>query len=251
MRVIVLINKIKAFLGYLKQIYPSLLVSSITYYILLMIIPLSSLIVNVLQFLNVTTYETNHQLAGNIVTFVISVISICWVSSKAVNALHITSDIIYQDVSPRLGLKRWVISFLLMLLIIVIIIVQIIVLLFLNYFFSRFINQKWQFLMIILQFIGQFLMIMLTCSIIYKYIIPIKVHIKQTFVLSVIVTSCWYIVTFFFKLIYPNSQGNTYQLLYGSAASLFVFIVWVYLLVYIFVFGIILRYYLNKITNQK
>lgn len=249
---IILIKKIKNFFGYLRQVYPSILVSSITYYILLMIIPLSTLIISILHFLNVTTYEVeNNQFIGNWVTIIVALGSIFWVSSKAVNALHITTDIIYQDVLPRQGIKKWLMTFLIMLLIIVIIIVQIIILLFLNYFFSRFIVQRWQFLFAVIQFIGQFLMIMLTCSIIYKYIIPIKVYLKQTFVLSVLVTSCWYLVTFFFKVIYQNNQHSAYQLLYGSASSLFIFIVWIYLIVYIFVFGIILRYYLNKITNQK
>lgn len=244
-------EKIKKFLQYLDQINPTILASSITFYILFMLLPVSSFIGSILGWLNLTPFVMyKYRLSQNIISLFTFVMSILWVSSKFANALTISSDIIYQDVEGRRGIKRRIFAFFFMIFFILVVIFQIVCLLFLIYFLKELVGIKEYYFIFWIQIILQFLAISLISGLIYKYVIPIKIKFKRTFLMSAIVTILWYSLTFGFRFIERYFGSTSYENLYGNMASTMLFMLWIYLIVLVYLYGLIFNYYMTKNTRN-
>lgn len=239
----------KEMVKYINEVNPSMLAASITFYLLFIIIPVISLLSNILNLLNLdipilSEYQVTKE--QNVVSVIILAISIIWVASRFINALTVTSDVIYQDVKKRSALSRRILSVLLMMGLIVLMIIQIIVVLFFLNFFKNILQISEYYILFIIQFVLQFLSITFILSIVYKYIIPIKIKIRKTFYISLITTLIWYVLTFMFYFINYTLKLNNYDTLYGSMASLMLFIFWLYLIILALVYVIALNYYITK-----
>ena len=166
----------KEMVKYINEVNPSMLAASITFYLLFIIIPVISLLSNILNLLNLdipilSEYQVTKQ--QNVASVIILAISIIWVASRFINALTVTSDVIYQDVKKRSALSRRILSVLLMMGLVVLMIIQILVVLFFLNFFKNILQISQYYILFIIQFVLQFLSITFILSIVYKYVIPI------------------------------------------------------------------------------
>lgn len=239
----------KETLKFINEVNPSMLAASITFYLLFIIIPIISLLGNILDLLdlNIEVLEgyrvTREQ---NVISVIILSFSIIWVSSRFINALTVTSDIIYKDMKKRSPFYRTVLSVILMMGVIVLIIVQIICILFFLKFFKDVLHITDFYILFFVQFVLQFISISFILSIVYKYVVPIKIRMRRTFFISLITTLIWYILTFAFYFINYVLKLNNYDTLYGSMASIMLFILWLYLVILVLVYVICINYYITK-----
>ncbi len=239
----------KEMFKYLNEVNPSMLAAAITFYLLFIIVPLMSLLSNILSLLEIDIElldEYKVTTTQNVASVIILSFSIIWVASRFINALAVTSDVIYKDVKERSMISRKILSVLLMMAIVILMIVQIVVILFCLNFFRNILHITQYYVMFVIQFILQFVSIAFVLSIVYKYIVPIKIKISKTFYLSLITTLIWYILTLGFYYINYTLKLNNYDSLYGSAASLMLFVFWLYLVILTLVYVIAFNYYITK-----
>lgn len=244
--------KIKEFIKYLEKISFPILSSSITFYLLFMILPVTNIIINVLYALDIQEVTGNVNIIRNNLFYIISFfISFIWVSIRFMNALTISSDIIYRDVPPRKKIRRKILSFFLSSLFILLLVIQVTFILFVIYFIRNILKIKYLYFV-------HLLIIFLTTSflsgIIYKYIIPVKIKFRQTFYMSSVVTLVWYILTLVYNLLTDLFQKESYQALYGNLANLMLLMFWLYLMVGVYLLGLALNYYISKksqVINQE
>lgn len=243
-------RKIKQITKYLNDINPSMLAASITFYLLFIIIPIMVLLSNIFKFLQMDIFKEYQTTSSqNIISGISLAISIIWVSSKFFNALHISSDVIYQDVEKRTSINRRFKSIVLMLVLIVVITIQIVLIIYSIYFLKNILQINQYYIIFIIQFILQFISISFIVSLIYKSIVPIKIKLKNTFFISIIITLCWYILTVGFYIVNNILKLNNYDNLYGSTASIMLLIFWLYLIILVFVYIVALHYYFTKKRN--
>jgi len=237
-------KKIKEFINYLSTLYIGNLAAAITFYMMFMLIPLTSLITNILGYLNIPPFSPDEYLVrNNIISIIFFVISIIFVSSKAVNSLTISTNIIYSKKENKSFFKRKIFSSILMLAFIILVIIQIILGVFIAYFFKEVIKIKFYFLINILYL---FLSISFVSSIVYKYIIPVKIKLKKTFFMSMVITVLSYTIIIIFNLLIKLFMNNSYNNLYGAASALMLFMMLLYMIVYVYLIGIAFNYYFSK-----
>lgn len=239
-----MINKIKAFFHYLEKISFSLLASSITFYLLFLILPLINLVGNIIGLLEIEPPSSNNYFfINNIFSIVLFIISIIFISIRFMNALTISSDIIYQDTPPRKGYKRKILAFFLTIAFILLLVIDVSFILFVIYFIRNILKMKYFYF---LHLLIVFLTTSLISSIIYKYIIPIKIKLRQTFVMSSIVSIVWYALSLLYSIVIDLFKRNSYIKLYGSYAQAMLFLMWLYFLVNVFLLGLAINYYIFK-----
>lgn len=251
----------KTFNSLTKTYNPSMLASAVVFYILIVLIPLSVLIVQILAALNIqssrypnliTNLPNNN--AINIFSSLFLFVNMIWVSSQLMNALNIASDTIYSSIKPRKYLSLRIYSFFLTFIFIVMVIIEIVFIMTLSYLMERVINLKifmQRPILISLVNLGQitiqFFGIWFLTAFLYKYIIPVKVKLKTVLKTCLIVMISWFVLTFAYQSFLITYKIESYTLLYGALANVFIFLFWLYLMVYVFIFGLIYNYYLyNK-----
>lgn len=216
-----------------------------------MIIPFYSIIIYVLFLLDIPGY--NHisiNINEGLFSLVWYIVMVLWVSSKLVNVLKISSDIIYEKNRNSNILKK-IKSFVFILLMILLITLMIISVLFIIYFLESIIGIKIYFIIFIIQLILEFIFITFLSSLIYKYIIPVKIKFKNILMLGCSITLIWYIVLLFYKLFIKFFGINSYYLLYGNIAKIIVFILMINLMVNVYIYGLIFNYYIVKIGKNN
>lgn len=217
-------NLIKVFNILTKNYSTRILASSVTYNLILIIIPLISLIETLV----------NKIWLGIGITSLVFVINLLWTTSSLILTLKQTSDIIYYDIDKRGYFRSRVLSFiycLIVILLIVLLIVFNLVTNYLGYYISSILVELIMFFLII--------------SFIYKKIIPVYVKYKTLFFTSFIITISWCTLSYLFVYLLKYLEISYYSL-YNDFALVFVFIYYLYLISYIFVVGIIYQYYLYK-----
>ncbi len=240
-------KQLKELSKYLNEVNPSTLAASITFYLLFIIIPIMVLLSNIFKFLQID-FLPDYQFSNtkNIISLISLVISIIWVSSKFINELHISSDVIYQEEKRRPRISRKIRSIILMVILLIIITAQIAFVIYFLYFFKNILQINEYYVMLILQFLLQFISISLILGFLYKVVVPIKIKFKQTFFISLLITLIWYILTIVYYYVNYILKLNNYDVLYGTTSSLMLFIFWLYLIVLSFVYVVCLHYYFTK-----
>lgn len=215
---------IKTYNNLTKTYSIRVLASSITYNLVLIIIPLISLI-NIL---------VNKIWYGIGIISIVFIINLLWTTSSLFLTLKQTSDIIYYDVSKRRYLKSRIFSFIYCLIVVMFIVILIIFNLITNYLEYYLVN-----------ILVEYVMIFFIICFIYKKIIPVYVKYKTLVLTSLIITTLWGLLSYLFVYLMKYLELSYYSL-YNNLASVFVFIYYLYLLSYIFILGIIYQYYLYK-----
>ena len=239
-------NKIMAFgkeLTFFNQkINLDLLTSSFTFYLLLGIFPLMLLINNIL--IKLKLINGNDYLASkNIFIGLILIINLIWTSSKLTNNLLKITTLIYFKKIAKSSFKRRIMAVILTIIFLLVATILIIMMLYLGYLKTK-ISPIGHFLINLGQFIAPFIFLVILISIIYKYLIPIKIKLKKTLIVSLIITTLLFLIT----IIYQNffSINLTYHNLYHLVTNFITFLIWLYLVCYLFLNGIIILFITNN-----
>ncbi len=233
-------EKIKEFYKIIKylnyKINPGIMASSLTFYLLITIIPVLILITEILNILDIKavfSISVNYNIG---ITFVM-LINLVWSSSKIIHILSIISDIIYFDVKVRPRIKLRIKSFLLSFIYLLLVILIIVVFVYLS-FIKYQLNFMPKIILDVIQFITLYFMVSLFIAYLYKKIVPTISFIKETFNISLLITLTLFIMTIAYQLIIKEILIKSYLELYGELASFIVLIFWIYCNCYVFVVGI-------------
>lgn len=242
--------KIKKYLNeYLeltKKINPSVLASSLVYYVIIVSIPLINCILFFLAKLRLIELEFHYNLNG--IDVVIFIINLFYVTSKITYNLKIISNIIFQK-KASLILKERMKSISLLIYLVLMIIGVIIGELCLQFILN--IGLVNNIIKTILIFGFRFFMISYIYGFLLKKIIPIEVKIFDMFKTSLFVTFIIYSLIFLYQLFYQLNYPIKYQNLYGSNYQLFLFVVLLYLICLILIHSIIFQFIRYKIKNSS
>lgn len=244
-----LLKKIKPYFEYLKLINLDILSSSLSFYIVIIFIPIITIINTLLDYLNVIDVDKNLLTNNTLINSIILIVTIIFIISKLTNILSKYSDIIYKDVEIRDQLKLKIRSIIFVFLLIFMITLLIILSLYITYLNNQIFKLN-KYMINSIKMIINFISIVIINAIIYKYIIPIKVKLKNTIIVSLFITLVWYIILF----IYQTNLNifNNYYLIYQNFTNIVIFIWLIYFISYSFLFGIVINYYIdykNKILN--
>lgn len=256
-----LIIKISKIYSYLtKRISPSILAGSCVFYLLIIFMPLSLIIVDIMDkigldyqnipfssFFNIVELVQAGLKQTTILSNIILFVSIIWLSSKLINVLSLSSDTLYKD-KHRKRLRLRITSFMIMFILLVVIIITIMIMVFVNYWLDYLISiqETSKFLLLfihLLKILIQYLALIFLIAVVYKFIVPIKITLKETLITGLIIILVTGIFTTGYELIITKSKINKYLMYYGYLANFFLFLIWLYYVCYIFILGIILIYY--------
>ncbi len=232
-RIINLYKKIK-YLNY--KINPSILASSISFYIIITIIPILMLLYSILYKLNLIDIKIDY-LPNNFTNIIIFMCSLIWSSSKLINNLMLVSDEIYYYKEARSKIKLRIFALIATTVLIMIIIAMICIILYISYIKSI-INIKYIILYELLEYMCMLVFISILIGIIYKYIIPIKISIMDTLKSSIIITIILFLMTNIYQNVLWEIILVKYANIYGSFASIILTFIWLYYNSYIFIIGI-------------
>lgn len=254
-----MINIIKKFLKIYDELTKTysirILTSSITFNLLLVIFPLIMLIntINNSLGLDVILVNESHIKFDGTISSIILIINLLWSSSTLTLSFNQTSDTIYHSIEKRSYIKSRIKSFFLFLLIILLIISALIFIIVINHFIRITSIKIIKYLLYILELVGEFVSVWLITGFVYKKIIPVKVKFKNTLLTSLIITIIWYVLTNICFPVLGYFLIDNYTKIYSSFASIFLIIYYLYLIVYVFICGIIFQYYLylKKYKHQK
>lgn len=227
-------NKIKIIINIYQTLTKKysirVLASSITYNLIIIILPLIILIDTLV----------NKIWLGFGLSSLLFIINLIWCTSSLFLTLKQTSDIVYEDIDKRSYLKSRVLSFINCFFVIIFIIILISFNLFINF-------SKYYLLGILIEFVS----IWLITAFIYKKIIPIYIKYQKVLITSMIITIIWYILSFVFVNIIKSFLIVNYGKIYNNFAGAFIFIYYLYLLSYVFIGGIIYQYYLYQLSIKN
>ncbi len=236
------IDEIKKYFKFIKDINLSILSSSLTFYIVIIFIPLLTIVEVILDYLNIISVdnilENESYLSG-----VFLIVSIVFIILKFISSITAYSSIIYKErISNIRSLIRSVIF--------VFILILLISFLFLISFYLDYLFKDLYKFYGVIKSLYLLFSITLVNGIIYKYIIPIKVRFKNTLFVSLLITITWYIIFLIYRL--GVLKFNSYDLIYYHFSDMIVLIWLIYFLSYSFLLGIVINYYLdfrNKLNN--
>ena len=253
------IKKLNSTFSKLTKTYnPAMLAAAVVFYLLMVLLPLSALFFHVLSLLQLETVfddllSAPARLPIDFISGSILIINLLWVSSRLLDALNIASDTVYYTVKARSSWWRRLYSFILMIVFILIVIIVVIILIGISYLSGLFVRsalfQKTPLLLSVIQIgqlIVQFLAILALTTFIYKYTIPVKIKLKTVIKTCSLVLVAWFVLTYIFQSFIITYQHESYSLLYGTLANTFLFLFWLYLMSYVFIYGLIYNYYLYQ-----
>lgn len=237
-------KEIKNYLKYLKKCNLSILSSSLTFYIIIIFIPLISIVQTILDYLNVIKVD-NILEDQSVVSSILLIFSIIFILHKFTSNISEYSNIIYQEeVKKKEKIKRSVVFvFILIILIVALFVFSF----YLDYILMKLMVAK-RFLINIVKSIYMLFAVTLVNGIVYKYIIPIKVKFKNTFLVSLLVSIIWYILIFLYEK--GILKFENYNIIYYSFSNIIILIWFIYFLSYSFLLGIVINYYLDYKNNK-
>lgn len=221
-----------------------ILSSAVTFSIILMIIPLMVIINFTLNKIGINTNSFYSYQKSGIISGIIFIINLFWSTSTLILTFNQIGDTIYHTVDKRSYIKMRIKSFLTFLLLILFIISMFCFILVINYFISQINLVSIKYLLMFVEFIGEFGSVWLITGFIYKKIIPVKIKLRSTLTTSLIITVIWYLLTNVFFPIIEWFIIDNYIEIYKTYASIFLLAYYLYIMVYVFICGIIFHYYL-------
>lgn len=239
-------EKIKFFVKYFieisKKYEMSLYSSSLSFYILLVIIPLNTLII---AFLNILEISIGNKIVISGISGIVFIFNLVWVCSKLVNNMKILSKEIYQIEFSELRIIVRLKSFFQMFFILFILVLLLSLGSYFNYIIDQF-DIRFKFLINVLGFLVLFFTYTSIAFFIYKFFIPIKIKKKYILLISIIISTILYIVTLVYSLLTQIKDVDNLIKLYGYNYKLFIFMIWLLLSTKIFIYGLIGIYCLSE-----
>jgi membrane protein len=170
-----------------------------------------------------------------------------WGASKTINAFNRMADYIYYQVKNRSGWKNRISAFLMFLMLLLVILFELALLIFSN-FLIRTYFQTYIFLIRLVQFVIEVLIIFTTLLILYMYAPPIKMSVKSAYKGAAFATLLIYLLLglFVIAINLMNRFGIGYTIITIAAYILLV----LYSVNYVIISGMILNYHGN-IYNLK
>lgn len=228
-----------------RKINPSILASSLTFYLLIAILPFYQLILYIIQSLKINDNLYYPEFNGLTIKNIIYIFSTIWACSKFINTLHIISDIIFFETKERPRLKLRILSFIYTLFLLIIIVLEIVLVIYFGYL-KQYSNYKLYLIMSIVEVFFPLIIIASIFTLLYKYIIPIKIKISQTWKTSLVITVIVYILLILYQKIFNSILISKYVGIYGSLANVISLVLWIYLNCYIFLVGMTSFFIKNK-----
>lgn len=173
--------------------------------------------------------------------------SIIYSASAVINRLRLYTDNIYVNIKKRSYIKSRFISALIFLLFILIFIIELGIIIYSRYLLLNVFKINSYYLYRIVVFVLELLIVYIFILIMYIYLPPVKVKIKDVYLISGIITLFIYLFFLLFKIsFYVITSVNFFNSL------IYVFIVILFLLFlinYVFMLGIIIIYHINNNSN--
>lgn len=248
----------------------SILPGQISFFVILSIIPLASVLVMIISKLSfnndVITSFIMHYIPGGVGSVILSIleeqkltsfdlffiIAAFYLASKATHSIIISSTRIYNG--PQRNFLRTRIKAILMLIILVLLIIILVGVLTIGSKLVEYLSTinggispiisliyqglKWPFV---------FFMIFFTIKVIYTIAPNVEIPSKSVNKGALLTTIIWVISTFLFSF-YVTNLAN-YSKFYGNLSNLIILMIWIYWLCYIFVYGMTINEY--KLNNKK
>lgn len=219
-----------------KKINPSLLASALTFYFTIAFLPFYQLILYVVGKLEITNHPFYIHQEFNFFKMSIYIISTIWASSKFIHTLHLISDVIYFKVKERPRFKLRVLSFIYTFFLFLIIIVEMILVFYFGYLKQN-CNKTIYFIISIVETVFPFLLLFSIFSLLYKYIIPIKIKFKDVWKTGLVIAFLIYVLMILYQQIFQRYLLDKYMNVYGTFSNIISLIIWIYLNCYIFLIG--------------
>lgn len=219
-----------------RKINPSLLASALTFYFTIAFLPFYQLILYLIGKLEITDHPLYIHQDFNWLNMIVYIASTIWASSKFIHTLHLISDVMYFKVKERPRFKLRVLSFIYTLFLLFIIIVEIILVFYFGYVKQR-CNTPIYILISIVETFFPFLLLFTIFSLLYKYIIPIRIKLKEVWKTGLVIACLVYVLMILYQQIFQNYLLGKYMNVYGTYANIVSLIIWIYLNCYIFLIG--------------
>lgn len=245
-----MIDKIKKYINLYQEITKTysirILTSAITYNLILIIIPLLMLLNIIMKKLGlpVLIREVGDVEVEGLIPTIILIINLLWSTSTLVLTFNQTGDTIYHTVKKRGYIRNRISGFIYFFLVIIFVVASVIFVFLINQILKLTDSILLKYLLNFIEFLGNWISIWLISGFIYKKIIPVKISFKKTLMTSFLITIIWYLLTVIFFPILNYFLTNSYSKIYHSLTSVFVIIYYLYILVKVFIMGIIFQYYL-------
>ena len=178
---------------------------------------------------------------------VIVLFNFFWGASRTINAFNRVADYIYYQVKNRAGWKNRLSAFLMFMMLIIVILFEFSLLFFSNYLIRTYLS-RFYFIIRLIQFLMEILIIFTTILLLYMYAPPIKMTIKNAYKGAAFATFFIYIVLALFVIIVNlmNRFGIGYTIITIISYSFLM----LYYVNYVIISGMIINYHGN-IYNLK
>ncbi len=245
-----MIDKIKKYINLYQEITKTysvrILSSAITYNLILIIIPLLMLLNIIMNKLGlpILIKEVGYAETEELIPTIILIINLFWSTSTLVLTFNQTGDTIYYTIKKRGYIRNRISGFIYFFLVVVFVVISVVFVFFINQILKLTDNILLKYFLNFIEFLGNWISIWLISGFIYKKIIPVKISFKKSLMTSFWLTIIWYVLTVIFFPILNYFLTNSYSKIYHSLTSVFVIIYYLYILVKVFIMGIIFQYYL-------
>lgn len=229
-------NLIKTISYVNKKINPSLLASSLTFYFTIAFLPFYQLVLYLIGKLEIINHPFYINSEFSLLKVIVYIMSTIWASSKFVHILHLISDVIYFKVSERPRFKLRVLSFIYTIFLLFIIIVEIILVFYFSYL-KQHCNRVVYFIISIVETFFPFILLFTIFSLLYKYVIPIKIRFKDVWKTGLLIAFLVYILMILYQQIFQTYLLDKYINAYGIFSNIISLVIWIYLNCYIFLIG--------------
>ena len=232
------------------KIHPSILAASLVYFLLLVAIPMINftlLTLSKIGIINGNDFFTIKK--HSIISLIMFIINIIYVTSKIVHILKRNMESIYQTKFSNNPIISRLKSMLLLSALFLLLIIEILIEVFIFNILE--ITEIPYFLRNILQIFLRFAFIVFFLSILLKKIIPIKVKLIRMLYLSSIITLLSFIVIKVYLWLYNYFGTDNMQNLYGNLYQVFLLVVLIYIIMNIFIYSIIFEYITYKLGKNE
>ena len=228
------------------KIHPSILAASLVYFLLLVAIPMINftlLTLSKIGIINGNDFFTIKK--HSIISLIMFIINIIYVTSKIVHVLKRNMESIYQTKFSNNPIISRLKSMLLLSALFLLLIIEILIEVFIFNILE--ITEIPYFLRNILQIFLRFAFIVFFLSILLKKIIPIKVKLIRIS----IITLLSFIVIKVYLWLYNYFGTDNMQNLYGNLYQVFLLVVLIYIIMNIFIYSIIFEYITYKLGKNE
>lgn len=233
-------NKVKQFFkqfDYInKKINPPVIASALTFFLFITFIPFYHLSLYLINKLEIVNNSLMIERGYNVIGVVSYIISSVWASSGFINTLHLISDIIFFETKERPRLKLRILSVFYTFGLLFIIIIEIVLVQYFSYLKPK--NHTIVYVLISLVEMFFPLIILFTVfSLLYKYVIPIKIKLKEVWKTGLLISTIIYILMILYQQTIQKYLLIMYFDVYGVFANIVTLLIWIYLNCYIFLIG--------------